>query len=267
MDIKELINPFILIPLIILANYTIGFSGFNLMISSFIVFFSFSFLNNLWLVLRKKVNHHFYLFVYIELFFSLVFLIPLFYFINLKHYILISLFVISLVDAGIQVCYNLFPNKIEKKIAKLWENKLIKSEKGMFHPISMQKYVFKDFICEIIEVKHINPLINYVNHSNFLRLRINKNLVRYEYSNKKAIAFQIYLKNKMQSNRQYDREVTTDKIIMDKIKRIGKKIYPQIVTAYLKQNDMLRLVLRKEFIFKNPDKTYYFLAKLAKTLK
>lgn len=263
-DYKEIINPLLLFPLIVLAAYLIGIRGLNLLIYSLVVFFFFSFINNIILVLRKTVKRRFYLYVYTELFFSLIFLIPLFYLIKLKQPILMSFFIIGLMDFIIQVYYNILPRKSGKEIVKLWKNNLVKSERRWIHPISMQKYIFKHFICEIFEVSKINPTVNCVNHRKLMKHKIKKNAIMHQYGDKNSIAFQLYLKEGLKSNYLHGKKIAIDKNIMANLKKIDKKASKGLITAYLapNDNDLLRVVFKKEFVLNNPHRIYNFLAKV-----
>jgi len=92
LDYKEIINPFILLPLIILVVYMLDFEGLDVVAYSFILFLIFSIANNIGLVLIKKVKIDFYLFVHVQLFLSLLILLPLFYLINIARPVLMCFF-------------------------------------------------------------------------------------------------------------------------------------------------------------------------------
>lgn len=265
MNYKELINPLILLPIILLINYLIGFRELDLVIYSFIVFFLFSFINNITLVLRKKLRKNFYSFVYSELFFSLIFLIPLFYLINLKP-ILISFFILGLTDFLIQSYYNIMPRKNTKQIIKLWNNKLIKSERIWFHPISLQKYIFKDFAAEIFDSDKINPTRDYIYFDRFLSYKLRKHIRLSQLGGRNNIIFCLY------ANKHFDRkglesissekDILIDKDLIKKLRKINTPIAKHILTAFKTRYNIIRIIFKKDFVLNNNKLVYDFLSKV-----
>jgi len=274
LDYKEIINPFILLPLIILVVYLLDFEGLDVVAYSFIIFLIFSIANNISLVLIKKVKIDFYLFVHMQLFLSLLILLPLFYLINMERPILMCFFMFGLTDFLIQAYYNILPRKSGKKIIKLWKDKLIKSERVFLHPISMQKYIFKDFTLEIIEPDKINPTNPFINHlSRLMSHKFYDIVIKHQYGSEDTIAFQVYLnKNRSKFSDYLDNEdnidehyklkLAKDTKVLHALKKIDKEFYSEIVTAFM-WRQKLRIVFKKEFVFTNPLKVYSFLKKVS----
>jgi len=271
-DLKEIINPLILLPLIVIITFLIGFRNLNLILFSFIFFFFISFINTSIQTTTKKIPKIHYIWFYEESFLSLLFLIPLFYLIKLKHPILLSFSILGFTDFMIQSYYNILPRKNNKQIVKLWKNKLIKSERTWFHPISMQRYIFKDFKTEIIEPNKINPTINFISlRKGIFISRINERIIKHQYKHKNSIAFQIFLNKKQKITQYNDNEIDNteehfkklakDRTLLSKLKKTDNKIFPNILTAYMWKGK-LRIIFNKKFVLDNPKKVYSFLSKI-----
>lgn len=267
---KEIANPLVLLLIIIIISYVIDIKSSELLLYSFTTFFLISFLINIILVLAKIVDSKHYLFVYVELCFSLIFLIPLFYLSKLDQPILSSLFVLGITDFIIQGFYNIMPRKDGKKIVKLWKNKLIKSERIWLHAVSLQRYVFNDFTCEIMEPSRPNPTVNHVTHHDFMVAKTKKNIIQRKFGNKNAISFD--LENlKVEKNEKITKRIRIDKKLYASLKRIDKEITKNVLTCHQAKarynKKMFRIVFDKDFVLKNPTKTYDFLKKINEKYK
>ena len=294
MDLKEIINPFILLPLIVVISFLSGIRGLNLLIYSFIVFLLFGIMNNIALVLLKIVRKRLYLFFYGALAFSLIFLIPLFYLINIEKLILISFFIIGITDFIIQSYYNILPRKDGKEIINKWKDQLVKSERCWFHPISFQKYTFKDFTITIIDSEAINPTNLHVMHLRPLKHeKIIENIYQHQYG-KPSYLFHFYLSNVKENTEKDDKfndygnktikGLKTNPELIQKLRKIDKVVIKHIMTAYKQgSNDYapneknpfvrnetayrkgandLKIVIEKDYVKNNPEKVYDFLRKL-----
>jgi hypothetical protein len=97
-DIKNIVDPFIHLSIILLIIFLANPGNSIILPLTFTLFLFISLTINLILIIKKIIKVNYYFFVYGELFFSLIFLIPLYYYLGLKNYILISLATIGLVD-------------------------------------------------------------------------------------------------------------------------------------------------------------------------
>ncbi|MBW2991801.1 hypothetical protein KY345_01105 [Candidatus Woesearchaeota archaeon] len=201
-----------------------------------------------------------------ELFFSLIFIIPLFYMIGLKQPILTGFFIISLVDFIIQAYYNLLPRKDGKQVIKLWKNRLISSEREHFHPISLQRYTFKDFTCKILEPGKINPTRNHVMNHRLMELRLLNHILKHQFGNKDSLVFSLD-KITLENNARTVKGLNIDKKILSKLKRINKNITNNIITCYMFRKSFLRIVFNKNFALENSQQTYNFLKKVRSKTK
>ncbi|MBW2977899.1 hypothetical protein KY331_03580 [Candidatus Woesearchaeota archaeon] len=274
-DYKEIVNPLILLPLIILISYLIGFRNLDLLIQPIMIFFGISLGNTIFLFIRKKIRLHHYLFVYVGLLFSLIFVIPLFYLIRIKQPILMGFFMLGLTDFIIQAYYNILPRKNGKQIIKLWKDKLIKSERVLFHPISAQKYRSKDFTTEIIEPDRRNPSqlfsdTSYLPH-HLVQLMTTKRKdlsIKHQFDNKDVVVFQLYVdKQKLSKltnylhnsyNSEHHTKLAKDTKLLNNLKKINIKIAKNIITSYT-WAEKCRIVFRKEFVLENSNEVYFFL--------
>lgn len=292
-DLKETINPFILLSLIFAISFMAGITGLDLLIYSFVVFILFSIINNIALVLLKIVRKRLYLFFYGVMAFSLIFLIPLFYLIDVRDPILTSFFILGITDFIIQSYYNILPRKDGKEIINAWKDKLVKSERCWFHPISLQKYTFKDFTITIIDSEAINPTNLHVMHLRPLKYeKIPKHIYKHQYG-KPSYLFHIYLGEKDEKDDRFNdygnKTIKSLKInpeLMNKLKGIDKEISKHIITAYNQGSSILdvkksnafvrnetayrkgghdlKIFIEKQFVGKNPEKVYDFLKKCNK---
>lgn len=286
-DYKEVINPFILLPLIMLIHYFIGVRGISILIYSFITFLLFSILNNLFLVLTNTVKKRLYLYVYFSFMFYSLILIFLFYLINVTHPIWYSFFILGITDFIIQSYYNITNRKDGKEIINKWKDKLIKSERVWFHPISLQRYVFKDFTTTITDSKAINPTNLHINHLHPLQYkRIPKHIYNHQYGGKPAYLFHLYLNKKENGNgNQTIKGLKTNKELLIKLKKIDNQVSKHIITAYKqgknkdskgqfirnestykKGSNNIKIIIEKSYVKKNPDKIYFFLSKIPANL-
>lgn len=296
MDIKEIINPFILPPLIIVISYLAGVKGLNLLIYSFVVFLLFSIINNIASVLLKIVKKRLYLFFYGAMLFSLIFLIPLFYLINIRNPLLCSLFILGLTDFIIQAYYNILPRKDGKEIVKAWEGNLIKSERCWFHPISFQKYLFKDFTAIIIDSERINPTNLHIIHLRPLKYeKIPPHIYKHQYGGPSYL-FHLYLDKIKDNDEKKDRfndygnktikGLKKNPGLLKQLRTLDKAVSRHVITAYkqgsntfipTKKNPFVRnesayrkggndlkIVIEKQYVEKNPEKVYDFLKKCNK---
>jgi len=261
---KELANPLILLPIIILILYISGIKKF--ITYSFIFFFFISFINNLILVFKKIVKKQHYLFVYSELFFALIFLIPLFLILKFKSPFLINFFILGIVDFSIQSFYNICPRKEGKEIIKLWKNKLIKSERRWFHPISMKKYIFKDFEVEMIDSDKINPTRNHIYFDHFLSFKLDKRIKLNQLAGNNNLVFCLYTNN--HSNKKdtefiaSEKGILVDKKLLSMLTNINKKIAKNILTAFKTRYNIVRIIFKKNFVLKNDKLVYDLLSKI-----
>jgi len=270
-DIKEVVNPFVLLPIITFSVFIIGLKGINVILSSFIAFFMFHFVSNLILVHKNVVKRSHYLWAYNELVTSLIFMIPLLYLIGVEQPILTSLFLVSVTDFLIQAYYNILPRKSGEDIVRLWRDRLIKSERAWFHPISLQKYTFKDFVTEIIEPGRINPTFSFICHHCLFSIRPRKSTIKHHYGSTSAIGFQILmtdeqihkLSNLMYGGHRIPRQtdLVTDPTLIEKLKDIDSKSIKNIITAYMLPR-RCRIVFTKKFVLNNPENVYDFLRKV-----
>jgi len=267
-DYKGVINPFILISLILILTYLTGFRDINLIYYSFITFLVISSALNLILISKKVINKGYYIYIYTELFFSLVFLVPLFFLVGVQNPIMISFFILGSTDFLIQAYYNLTPREDGKEIISLWKNKLIRSERRWLHPISMQQHIFKDFITEIIDSDKINPTRDHAYFDLFLPYRLKKSILTHQFAGKGNIIFSVNIRDSL--SKRYNNLITsekgflTNKEIMNDLKALDKKISKDVITAFKTRYNMIRIIFKKDFFMKNNILVYDFLSKVYK---
>jgi len=275
MDFKEIINPFILLATTVLIVFLLGQRDLSLLFYSFILFFGISFTNNLVLIHRKVVNKFHYLWVYSELFLLLVIVVPLFYIIGISKPIVVSFFVLGITDFLIQTYYNILPRKGGKEIVKLWKDKLVKSERVWFHPISLQKYTFNDFTTEIVEPSETNPAFTLICHHCLFSFNLYKSTINHHYGGKNTTAFQIYLtKDQISSLRQSNpsnqswgkQDLVSDLSLLASLKKLNKNLSNNIITAY-EYLGKLKIVFKKGFVLSHSNEVYSFLKKINEQLK
>lgn len=289
-DLKEIINPFILLPLILLITYLFGLRDLKLFQYAFIAFLLFSVINNLQLVIFKIVRKRLYLFFYGAMIFSLFFVIPLFYLIKIENPLLNSFFILGITDFIIQGFYNITNRKDGKEIINAWKKKLIKSERVWFHPVSLQKYLFKDFTVSIVDSESINPTNMHIVHVTPLKFKnIPPHIYGHQYV-KPSYLFHIYLNNQKNNQKNYGNQTSKgmkiNPFLMKELKKLNKDVSKHIITAY-RQGDKklfknkkyqftrdetafatgsnnLKIVIEKEYVKDNPKRVYSFLAKCNK---
>lgn len=252
-DHKELINPFIVFPIIFIITILAGLR----LDYSLLIFLIFSFMHNVIIVLKKSVTKYYYMFVYSTFFYSLIFLIPLFYLIKQPYIMIFVLF--GAADLLIQLLFNL-KRKDGKNIIRLWKKDFLYSERERFHPISTQRYYFKDFSCRIIKLTGFNLARNYYISHDFFKFRLREKVLKERFSNKNIIAFDIFDIELKEKSRLVNGLLRSPKIYSG----LSKKV--KLITCYKNENT-LRLVFDKDYVYHNPERIYDFLKKLKGDLK
>jgi hypothetical protein len=200
-------------------------------------------------------------------------------------------------DFIIQSYYNILPRKDGKEIIQAWKRNLIKSERCWFHPVSLQKYIFKDFAATITDSEAINPTNLHINHLRpFKYEKIPKHIYKHQYG-RKSYLFHIYLDKVKDCNEKEDRfndygnktinGLKTNPDLLKKLRKVDKGVSKHVITAYkqgsntfipAKRNPFVRnetayrkgcndikIVIEKDYAKKNPQKIYDFLKKCSKT--
>jgi phosphatidyl-myo-inositol dimannoside synthase len=260
-DIKNIVDPFIHLSIILLIIFLANPGNSIILPLTFTLFLFISLTINLILIIKKIIKVNYYFFVYGELFFSLIFLIPLYYYLGLKNYILISLATIGLVDFVIQAIYNIYPRHNCNFLLKKWNKNLLKIEREIFHPISLPLFRFKDFTLRILDIEKLNLTRNHVLHNFFLKLNLNKSLVKHQFGGKNTIVFFLYLNHKLNSGYENLNGVLQDKCLIQNLKKINNNIAKYIRTAYVSRNGSIKICMDKSYVMKNPEKVYDFLKK------
>lgn len=287
LDYKELSNPLILFPLIILVAFFMDIRGGELITYSFIIFFFLSLISYIILVTAKIIKKRLYLFFYWASLIHLAILIPMFKLVGIDGPVSTSFAVLGATDLVVQLYYNIFQRKDGREIVDMWKSKLIRSERSWFHAISPQKYAFKDFSVMITDSESINPTNLHVMHLRPLTFeKIPSHIYKHQYGGRSYL-FLLYVDvpkhadEDVYCGNETVAGLRTNKALLKQLTSIDKEVSKNIITAYRQgsnisktsskrqfvRNDSavrrgdhnIKISIKKSYVKENADKVYSFL--------
>ncbi|MBD3249272.1 glycosyltransferase [Candidatus Woesearchaeota archaeon] len=253
---KSIMNPFVLLFLIFLISLLAGYKGVESVFLTFMLYFLVSFGNTL---LHIKRSRYTYFFVYIELLFLLIFILPIMYIFTI-HPWMISFAALGLTDLIIHILLVFYSQKEGCDVKKLWGDKFICSERLWFSQFSPKVHKFKDFETVIIDPKK-NSLTRNLSFNRLFSVKLDKSMINHQFGGNDVFVFHLLgfvgnYNNEMNSKNG----VQKDNTLIEKLRSLDNSI-PVETAYYWNESFGLRISIKKNFVLKNPEKVYNFLKK------